>query len=71
MPVEPTSGNGDDPVSRTRRQLQCYYRCVVHDEDNCPDCAAAALDDEDDLEELEADEQFGFDDDDELGLPRY
>lgn len=60
----PTSDESDDPVRRTQRQLRCYYRCVAHDEDNCPDCAQRALDDlYDPLEEL--------DDDDELGLPRY
>ena len=60
----PISDDGNDPVSRTRRQLKCYYECVVHGHrfepgDDCPGCDDLELD-----EELE-------DDDDELGLPRY
>ena len=56
--------DGDEnPVERTRRQLKCYYECVVHGHrfepgDDCPGCEDDEL-----LDEL--------DDDDELGLPRY
>ena len=54
--------DGDEnPVERTRRQLECYYKCVTHNTyfepgDDCPDCG-------DDVDEP--------DDDDLLGLPRY
>jgi hypothetical protein len=50
-----------DPVERTRRQLDCYYRCVVRGEwekdDLCPECGKCPdhcyCDDEDE-EELDA-----------------
>lgn len=62
----------EDPVRRTKRQLRCYYECVSRDPGEtfedlvengelCEDCGAC-------LDHCGCDE---FDDDDELGLPRY
>jgi len=72
--------NDEDPVSRTRRQLQCYYQCVAQDGRTSLRHAYASIDAAIDDGELcedcagcdhHCECQIDFDDDDELGLPRY
>ena len=61
--------SAEDPVSRTRRQLECYYRCVTHGTefepgDDCPEC--------EEHEDYGIDpDDVDLDDDDLLGIPRY